>query len=112
MLLTFKSLQQALFLTLVLVFSQANTTAQTTYTWNGSVSTNWNLGANWTPVGIPNPADHVILVAAPNNPILSGNTTIENLTMTSGVLSLGGFTLNAEGVQVFTAGHLRVLSSG
>ncbi|MBK6952496.1 MAG: T9SS type A sorting domain-containing protein [Crocinitomicaceae bacterium] len=96
-----------LVLALALLFSHANIKAQTTYTWNGSVSTNWNLGANWTPVGIPNPADHVILVAAPNNPILSGNTTIENLTMTSGVLSLGGFTLNAEGVQVFTAGTIQ-----
>lgn len=42
-------------------------------TWNGSVSTNWNTAANWTPVAVPNNTNIVVIPSGmPNSPILSG----------------------------------------
>lgn len=78
--------------------------SQTSYTWNGSTSTDWNTGANWTPVGIPNTTDHVTIVTGANNCVLPSNKTITNLTITSGLLNLGGFTLNTTGVVACNSG--------
>lgn len=55
-------------------------------TWNGSVSTDWNVANNWTPVGVPTSADCVVIPNTANDPIISGasydalglNLTIEN----------------------------------
>jgi hypothetical protein len=35
--------------------------------WNGSVSTNWNLAANWTPAAVPVAGDRVVVPSAPSN---------------------------------------------
>ncbi len=71
--------------------------AQTAYTWNGSVSANWNVAGNWSPNGIPGTLDNVKIVTATNNCQLPANTGISNITLTSGTLDLGGFTLTAGG---------------
>lgn len=39
--------------------------------WNGSNDTNWNLAANWTPVGIPTSSDCVVIPTTTRNPIIS-----------------------------------------
>ncbi len=78
--------------------------SQVTYTWNGTTSNDWSVGSNWTPLGPPTNVDHAIIVAAPNVPTLVANTPITNITMTSGSLDLGGFTLTTTGNQTFTAG--------
>ncbi|HTJ11945.1 MAG TPA: hypothetical protein VL547_07965, partial [Dinghuibacter sp.] len=79
--------------------------AQTSYTWNGSVSTAWNTPANWTPGGVPAAADNVTIVTGGNNCILAANTSINNITLTSGTLNLGGYTLTAGGTNAsFTGG--------
>ena len=96
---------KSLFLFLFILIIQTGF-SQVTHTWNGSVSSDWSVGANWTPAGPPANIDHVVIVAAVNNPVLVANTTITNFTMTSGTLNLGGFTLNANGVQIFTAGTI------
>lgn len=79
---------------------------QTSYTWNGSISSDWTVGNNWTPVGTPISTDHVTIVTTANDPVLSGNVTITDFTMTDGSLDLGGFTLTTEGDHVFTAGTI------
>ena len=61
--------------------------------WNGSASSDWNNGNNWTPVGVPGSADDVTLPAGalPNQPsITAADVTIHNLTVSSGrTLTIG-----------------------
>jgi hypothetical protein len=45
-------------------------------TWNGSVDTDWNKNNNWTPVGIPNNTDCVLIPVTANDPIVSGTNYI------------------------------------
>lgn len=61
-------------------------------TWNGSVSSDWNNAANWTPANIPNAnnEDAVINGAGTFQPVLPANITIRDFTMSGGTLSLGG----------------------
>lgn len=82
--------------------------SQTSYTWNGSVSTAWNTAANWTPNGIPGNADHVKIVTGSNTCLLNASTGITNFTLTSGTLDLGGNTLTVNGATVtFTTGTVQ-----
>lgn len=69
----------------------------TSYIWNGSSSTAWGTSANWTPSGVPGSADNVTIVTATNQPAYDGVAGVTNLTMTSGTLNLGGYTLNVSG---------------
>jgi len=39
------------------------------YTWNGSVSTDWDTAANWTPVGVPAETDIIHIPICTNAPI-------------------------------------------
>ncbi len=55
-------------------------------TWNGSVSTDWNTAANWTPTGIPTGIDCVIVPITPNDPIITG-TAYNGLAGTLSVLN-------------------------
>jgi hypothetical protein len=91
---------------LILLFIVAATAgfAQTSYTWNGSTSTNWNTSTNWAPNGIPGSTDNVNIVPGANNCILAANTSVSNLTITNGVLNLNGFTLNTSGVVACNSG--------
>ena len=59
-----------------------------TRTWTGVASTNWNDGANWSPVGVPVPVQNVLIPAgAPNYPILvPGGLTCNDLTLTTGAI--------------------------
>ncbi|MCH6199239.1 T9SS type A sorting domain-containing protein [Aquiflexum sp. LQ15W] len=61
-------------------------------TWNGSVSSDWNTAANWTPANIPNAnnEDAIIDGAGTFQPTLPANITIRDLTMSGGSLDLGG----------------------
>lgn len=71
-------------------------------TWNGSVSTEWNNDANWTPAVKPSVADDVIIPSGTSNqPTLSVNTAVvksvqvqSGATFTianSGELTINGF---------------------
>jgi hypothetical protein len=40
--------------------------------WNGSVSTNWNTAANWTPSGVPTALDCVVIPNTVNDCMMSG----------------------------------------
>ena len=46
--------------------------AQTSYTWNGSISTDWNTSGNWTPNGVPGTADNVTIVTGSNTGLGAG----------------------------------------
>ncbi len=78
----------------------------TTYTWNGSTSTEWRTTSNWTPNGIPGSTDTVIIPASLNNyPNLvtgDGSPTIGTLTIyTGGMLTI---TSNANYARTLTLG--------
>ena len=77
-----------------------------TATWNGTVSSNWNTAANWTPAVVPSGATDVIIPAtAASWPTYTGNFSLgsqcKNLTMnglseltvTGNLTSPSGFTL-------------------
>ncbi len=93
-------------LTFLFLVSVLSISSQVTYTWNGTVSSEWNNGSNWTPVGPPLNTDHVIIVASPNDPGLSNDVTIEDFTINSGVLNLAGFTITSEGNHSFFGGNI------
>lgn len=67
-------------------------------TWNGSVDTDWNKPANWTPAVIPTLTDCVIVPITPNNPIVSqvvAGTPYCALGGTLSVLNGATLTINA-----------------
>lgn len=80
----------------VYTFCDGTTMTKTDYTtvtvnngknWNGSLSSNWNTAANWTPSGVPNSTDCVVIPVTANNPIISGsnyNGLAGNLTVKNG----------------------------
>jgi autotransporter-associated beta strand protein len=83
---------------LFFLFSQLcpNLSFSATYTWNGSVSSAWNVNANWTPAtGFPIAGDIVNIsnAAAPNMCVLDINRTVATLNVSAGALDLNGLTL-------------------
>ena len=69
-----------------------------TLTWNGSVSTDWNNAANWTPAAVPQAADDAIIAAASTEPSLTSAVTVNNVTIASGAsLTTNGQTLTVGG---------------
>ena len=55
--------------------------------WNGSISTNWNMPTNWSPAGIPDATNCVIIPNTTNKPIISGtnyNAFAYSLTVLNG----------------------------
>jgi hypothetical protein len=66
-----------------------------TLTWNGNISSAWNEPLNWTPNGIPDAPNTVVIniAAPPNMPVLDISRTITTLTISNGILDLNGLTL-------------------
>lgn len=64
------------------------------YTWNGSVSTDWNTASNWTPVGVPIAIDHILIPDCTNAPLKN------NLTISCGgsVTLAAGSNLTLDGI--------------
>ncbi|MES1159518.1 MAG: hypothetical protein ABUM51_02070, partial [Bacteroidota bacterium] len=95
-------------LSVCLFFFSQTLHAQISYTWNGTLSTDWNTAGNWTPNGIPGTADNVTIVTGSNTCLLSANTAIANFKLTSGVLDLGSYILTVGGTTAtFTAGTVQ-----
>lgn len=63
-------------------------------TWNGSIDTDWNKNNNWTPAGIPNNLDCVIIPVTPNNPTIAGTNYI-GYAGTLRVLDNASLTINS-----------------
>lgn len=84
-------------------------------TWTGATSTDWNLAANWTPVGAPVATDYVIIptTASTRYPLLTSNVTVAEVSMTGvSTLGLATFTLDVTGnTAAGLAGNLLVTST-
>ncbi|PKP16116.1 MAG: hypothetical protein CVU07_07955, partial [Bacteroidetes bacterium HGW-Bacteroidetes-23] len=63
-------------------------------TWNGSIDSDWNKNNNWTPIGIPNSSDCVLIPITPNDPIISG-TNYNGLAGTLRILNDATLTVNS-----------------
>jgi len=68
-------------------------------TWTGATSTTWSAGTNWSPAGVPVAGDRAIINSVANNPIVTANTTIDQLVVNSGatVTINNGITLTVVG---------------
>ncbi len=89
------------------LFLSLSSFSQTNYTWSATAaSSNWNTSTNWSPAGTPLSTDNVVIVNSTNTPVLPGNTSVNNFTMTSGSIDLGANTLTINGTAIFTAGTL------
>lgn len=88
-----KNMRSSFVVTILFFFFGISSYAQT---WNGSVSSDWNTSANWTPATIPGAGNDVTInnPAAPNQPTLPSNLTIRDLIMSDGALDLATFTLS------------------
>lgn len=77
----------------------ANITVSTDGLWVGNVSSNWCSATNWCNGVIPGASTNIIIpTSAPFMPVLSCNTTINNLTLIgNGTLSLGSASLTING---------------
>lgn len=76
----------------------------TSYTWNGTTSTDWGTSTNWTPNGTPGSGDNVTIVTTANDPVYDGSSGVTDITMTSGTLDLNGYTLTFSGTGTFNGG--------
>ncbi len=63
-------------------------------TWNGSIDSDWNKNNNWTPVGIPDSTDCVLIPVTANDPIISG-TNYNGLAGTLRILNNATLTVNS-----------------
>lgn len=83
----------------------------TSYTWNGSTSSDWGTATNWTPNGIPGAVDNVTINAQtpdiPNNLVITSNRSVTDFSLDNSDASgqPGTFTLNA-GVSLTIAGNV------
>ncbi|MCC6287098.1 MAG: hypothetical protein IT249_04375 [Chitinophagaceae bacterium] len=99
---------KAILLSAVLLVLLQTTQSQISYTWNGAVSSAWTTPGNWTPSGVPGITDDVKIVTASNLCRLAANTTVNNITLTSGTLDLNSFTLTANGTTAtFSSGTIQ-----
>ena len=58
-----------------------------TVTWNGSVSTDWTVAANWTPAFVPSAATDVVIPGgAPYQPTVSTNQQTHAITLGTGAV--------------------------
>ncbi len=89
----------------IFLFANFNLFA-TKYTWTGNSSTAWTTSNNWSPVGVPNTTDSVKIVTRTNAPVLGANTTVKELDLTSGSISLSGYSLTVSNNAYFYAGTI------
>jgi hypothetical protein len=64
------------------------TLSSSTKTWNGSVSSNWNVAANWTPSGVPVAANCIVVPDVSNDLVINGanyTASLYSLTVANGV---------------------------
>ena len=68
------------------------------FTWLTTGTTDWNTGSNWSGGYVPNPTDNVTIDSGGNQPIMSSNSTVNNLTEGAGAdINLFGFALTISG---------------
>lgn len=68
------------------------------YTWTGATSTAWNVAGNWSPASVPAAGDHIIIPDVTNDPVLSANASVGNLSLAAGArLTLNDYALTVAG---------------
>ena len=70
-----------------------------TKNWNGTVDSDWNKPANWTPAVLPTLSDCVVIPVTPNNPVVSqvlAGTPYSAYGGTLSVLNGASLTVNSE----------------
>jgi hypothetical protein len=72
--------------------------------WNGSVSQNWFVADNWTPVGVPASNDTINLTN-------SGTIDLTRSVTISGIFNWGGGTLSGSPMAVTSGGVLNIVSN-
>ncbi len=66
--------------------------------WSGAIDTNWSEPGNWSPTGVPGATDNVRIPVATNQPVLTNNVSVMDLTVDVGAtVSANGFALTAAG---------------
>lgn len=81
--------------------------------WEGNTNSDWNTGSNWSTGSVPSNTGDVVIPDVANDPIISGNVTINDITLESGAtlgVSLGG-TLTLDGT-LDNSGSVTVQSGG
>lgn len=101
------TLKTLILLTLTTIFTQSNAA---TWTWVGGISTDWNTKTNWATSSAsskPQAADDVIInPGAVNQPVISANHTISNLTMNGGILDVTNHTLTVSNLTLLKGGNI------
>ncbi len=70
-----------------------------TFTWTGTVSTDWNTAGNWNKGAVPRSIDNAVIAATANQPTLTANVTVTTVTINSGAnLTLNGFNLTCSSI--------------
>jgi hypothetical protein len=83
--------------------------------WNGSVSGDWNVAGNWTPSGVPGPADIVLFSNSTVSCNMTINSTVKSIIFLStytGGFNFGTYTLSDSGVTDLRAGTTMTSNSG
>jgi hypothetical protein len=81
-------------------------------TWNGTTSTDWAAYTNWTPNEVPDGTNDIIIPNSVNNPVLSGTSTANDVTITGKLEIQDGATLTLESGPVLTFNSGAVVSTG
>jgi hypothetical protein len=66
----------------VKVTDQTTVTVSGNKVWNGSVNTDWNTAANWTPSGVPNNTQPVVIANVTNKPVITGGINAQACSLT------------------------------
>ncbi len=90
--------------------------AQTTNTWTGTTSTDWNTAANWNPTRVPLATDDVVIApGSPNQPILNTTAVANSVEVQGGaslsITSAGSLTINGS-KNVYEVGTTAFVNSG
>jgi hypothetical protein len=92
----------------LLPFCVSKVSGQTTFTWNGSVSSDWSVPSNWTPAGVPASSDNIVILTSANSCRLNADVAVNNMTLSSGIINLSGFVLTVNGTNFnCTAGTIQ-----
>jgi hypothetical protein len=78
------------------------------FTWNGNVSSDWNTASNWTPAGVPDVNDDVVITSSGGafDPVYDEQPGVRNFTISGRTLDLSGFTLQITGTAVCSGGSI------
>lgn len=76
------------------------------YTWNGSVSSDFGTAANWSPMGVPGAVDDIIITSAGQSPVFDELPGVRNFTINSGSFNINGFFFLIRGTANFNGGSV------